>query len=173
MSLQATIKEEQKPAAVYQLPFEVNEILQKTLMTSPPPLPTGLGKRIRDRKMQECKEWGDELTDLVKKYIAPSAGTMLDFYSKATSQTDASGLIQESGSGFLQPCDNVSFFIDPTNNSPKRFSFSTTLEGDAFTGIVTYGITTDGLRYAAQIQISCPAKNVTAVVQNYNYIKQP
>jgi hypothetical protein len=172
MSVQATIKGEQKPASVYQLRFDINGVLQKTLMTAPPPPPSGLGKGMKEKKIQEAKEWGNDLADLIKKYMAPSAGTMLDFYSKATSQTDPSGLIKMSGTAFLQPGDMVAFLIDPTTNSPKQFTFSTSLQDDAVTGTVTYGITNDGLRYAAQIQVSCPAKNVTAVIQNYNYMKQ-
>jgi hypothetical protein len=172
MSVQPTIKGEQKPAAVYQLRFDVNGVLQKTLMTAPPPPPTGLGKGIKEKKMAEAKEWGNDLADLVKKYMTPSAGTMLDFYSKATSQTDATGLVKVSGTAFLQPGDNVAYFIDPTTNSPKQFTFSTSLSGDAVTGTVTYAVTNDGLKYAAQVQISCPAKNVVAVVQTYNYVKQ-
>jgi hypothetical protein len=172
MSVQATIDGDQKPASVYQLRFDINGNLVKTLMTAPPPPPSGLGKRIRAKKLQEFKEWGDELADLVKKYMAPSAGTMLDFYSKSTYQTDPSGLIKVSGTAFLQPGDNVSFLIDPTTNSPKQFTFSTTLESDAVTGMVTYAMTADGLRYAAQIQITCPAKKVTSVIQNYGYVKQ-
>jgi hypothetical protein len=172
MSVQPTIKGEQKPAAVYQLRFDVNGTLQKTLLSAPPPAPTGLGKGIKEKKIKEAKEWGSDLADLIKKYMAPSAGTMLDFYSKANSQTDPNGLVKVSGTAFLQAGDNVSFYIDPTTNSPKQFTFSTSLQGDAITGTVTYGATADNLKYAAQVQISCPAKSVTAVIQNYNYIKQ-
>ncbi len=172
MSVQTTIDGDQKPAAVYQMRFDLNGNLVKTLMTAPPAPPSGLGKRIKEKKIQEFKEWGDELADLVKKYMAPSAGTMLDFYSKSTSQTDPSGMIKVSGTAFLQPGDNVYFLIDPTTNSPKQFTFSTTLESDAVTGVVTYGMTADGLRYAAQTQVTCTAKKVTAVVQNYSYVKQ-
>jgi hypothetical protein len=172
MSVQATIKGEQKPASVYQLRYDINGNLQKTLMTAPPPPPTGLGKRIREKKLQEAKEWADDLADLVKKYMAPTAGTMLDFYSKASSQTDPNGLVKVSGTAFIQPGDNVAFFIDPTDNSPKQFTFATSLDGDAITGTVTYALTKDGLKYPAQIQVNAPAKNVVVVVQNYNFIKQ-
>ncbi len=172
MSVQATIKGEQKAASVYQLRFDPSGVLQKTLMTAPPPPPTGLTKSLKAKKIKEAKEWNEDLADLVKRYMAPSTGNMLDFYSKAKSETLSSGLVKESGKAFLQAGDSVAFFVDPTTKSPKQFTFSTSLQDDPVSGTITYGSTKDGLKYAAQIQIACPPKEVKVVVQTYNYIKQ-
>ena len=120
----------------------------------------------------EFKQWADGLAELVKTYMAPSPGNMMDFYSKAAFSAFADGTVQVSGSGFLQPGDTATFWVDKGTKAARRYAFTTALNGDAVSGQVTYGAVPGGPQYAAQTLVNVPAKEVSATMENFNFIKQ-
>ena len=99
----------------------------------------GIRGRIKKGKIEDFEKWLGELADLVKKYMAPTPGTMMDFYSKATFSASPDGTVAVSAPAFIQPGDRATFFVDQKTNKPERYTFTTSLEGDAVTGTVNYG----------------------------------
>ena len=182
MRTEVTLKvkgETQQVVKLHEVRVDLDGRPQKTELTAPqaPPEPSkrGLGIRakIKNAKKQEkvadFKQWAGELSELVKNYTTPSAGTMFDFYAKATYTPIQNGLVEIKGRDFLQPGDSVTFVIDGSTKAPQSFSFKTMLGRDAVQGNVEYGQEPAGPRYAARTTVNVPAKSVTAKVETYDY----
>ena len=81
--------------------------------------------------MGEIKSEVEALVELTKKYMAPTPGQMFDFYSKATIGPAPTGGVQASGTNFIQPGDQVTYFIDPATKSPTSYNFASVAPGQA------------------------------------------
>ena len=174
MRVEVTLKGEPKPAQLYQMRFDVDGKPQKTLLSAPQEQKKsrGIRGRIKENKIEDFKEWAGKLAELVKDYMAPTPGTMMDFYSKAKYSQSSDGKILISGQGFIQPGDNASYWIDPATKIPSRFEFQTVLDGDPVSGKVEFGQVPGGPQYTARIIVSVPAKKVSAKIENFNYQRQ-
>ncbi len=171
MRVQLTIKGDEKPASLYQMNYAGGQ-LQKTLLSAPPAQggrKHGLRHRIKEQKIDEFKAWASQLTDLVKRYMAPTPGTMMDFYSSATFSPVPSGNVRASDIGFIQPGDTAVYYINPATKSPVSYSFFTTLQGDAVHCTVHFSQVPGGPQYASTVSISVPAKQVSAIITNFEY----
>jgi hypothetical protein len=140
MRVQLTYDGDQKPASLYQMNY-VGGQLQKTDISAPPEesgRKLGIKHRVKDDKMAEIKSQVEALIDLTKKYMAPTPGQMFDFYSKATIGPAPTGGVQATGQNFIQPGDNVTYFINPATKSPTAYNFTTSLSGKPVTGTAQF-----------------------------------
>jgi len=174
MRVEVSLKDETKPAQLYQLRYDLDGKLQKTLLTAPQEEGSGRGirGRIKKGKIEDFKEWANKLAELVKEYMTPSPGTMMDFYAKAHFTEAADGSVQITADDFIQPGDKATYWIDPATKIPHRYVFETTLDEDAVSGQVDFGQVPDGPQYAARIMVEVPSKQVSAKIENYNYQRQ-
>lgn len=170
MRVQITYKGDEKPAALYQMNY-ANGQLEKTRLSAPPKMPRkrGIRGRIEAEKIEEFQAWAGQLTDLVKRYMAPTPGTMMDFYAKATFAPMPSGNVRASGSGFIQAGDAATYWIDPETHRPVSYNFTTALQGDPVTCSVTFRQVPGGPQYASTLVVSVPAKEVVANVTNFEF----
>ncbi len=175
-----TVRGEAKQVVkLYEIRVDLDGRPQKTELTAPraPAEPSkrsfGIRTRIKNAKKQEkvaeYKRWAGELSELVESYTTPSAGTMFDFYAKATYTPVENGLVEVKGRDFLQPGDSVTFVIDAATKAPRSFAFKTRLSQDTVQGNVEYGQAPAGPRYAERTTVNVPAKSVTAKVETYDY----
>ncbi|MBP7866872.1 MAG: hypothetical protein KA419_13095 [Acidobacteria bacterium] len=174
MRVEVTLKGEPKPAQLYQMRFDADGKPQKTLLSAPQEEPKGRGLRgrIKANKIEDFKEWAAKLAELVKNYMAPSPGTMLDFYAKAALSPSPDGTVQVSAGGFINPGDRAVYWLDKETKVPRRFVFETKLEGDAVKATAEFGQVQGGPQYVARLTIDVPAKKVSAKIENYNYQRQ-
>ena len=70
------------------------------------------------------------------------------------------------------PGDTVSFTIDAPTRQTQRMTIMTTLEGDEVTVTATFKTLASGLNYPAYLQMNVPDKNLSVLIQNYDYINQ-
>ena len=174
MRIELTLKGEAKPAQLYQMRFDLDGKPQKTLLSEPPEekKARGIRGRVKANKIKDFKEWADTLGDLVKDYLAPTPGTMMDFYAKAAFSPSPDGTVQVTAGGFIQPGDKVTFWLDPSTKVARRFAFQTVLDEDAVSGTVEFGQVTDGPQYAARVLVHVPSREVSAKIENFNYQRQ-
>jgi hypothetical protein len=178
--------ESKQMVKLYEVRVDLDGKMQKTELTAPlasqeePSKGRSRGLRAKvekkrtakkQEKIEELKEWTTSLSDLSKDYTAPSAGTMLDFYSQASYTPRPDGLVAVQGRDFLHPGDSVTFVFDPATKAPTTFSFKTTLGDDAVQGQVEYGQVPSGPRYAARTTLNVPARQLTAKLETYEYQK--
>ncbi|MBP7147676.1 MAG: hypothetical protein KBD01_09035 [Acidobacteria bacterium] len=174
MRVEVTVKGDSRPASLYQVRYDANGELQKTLLTPPadPQKKRGLRGAIQKNKTEEFRDWAGQLSELVKRYMAPTAGEMMDFYAKATMRPGPDGTAEMSAGDFVSQGDKVTFWVDKAANRPLRFHFATTLDEDPVEGKVKYGLRDDGLQYPEHIVISVPAKKVSAIIETFDYLRQ-
>lgn len=174
MRVSLTYKGEAQDPQLYQMNWDASGTLQKTLISAPPDEKKrhGVRKHVAESEIADFKKWMSDLMDLVKQYMTPTPGQMMDFYSKATITPAPTGGMAATESGFIQPGDKATYYIDPATHKPTKYAFMTTLQGDTVNATVVYGAVPGGPQYAAQTSIEVPAKQVTAVIENFNYVKQ-
>ena len=154
--------------------FDLDGNLQQTAITEPTQQKKkrGIRGKMAAKKAAEMQEWSGKITELAKKYMAPSPGTMMDFLMKASFTTEGDGTVKISGKGFLQPDDQATFWGDPNMKNMSRFQFITNMEGDEISGKVDYKQVQGGPQYAARTVIEVPTKDFSIKIENYDYIKQ-
>jgi hypothetical protein len=174
MRVSLTYKGTAEAPQLYQMNWAPDGSLQKTLISAPPEekKERGVRKHVEESDIANLKAYIDSLVELTKKYATPSPGTMMNFYSAAVMTPAPGGGVAATESGFLQPGDKATFTLDPTTHQAKSFTFSSTLQGDAVSGTVTYGSVSGGPNYASQTSVSVPNKQIALVLENFNYVKQ-
>ena len=171
MRVQLTYKGDEKPASLYQMNY-VGGQLQKTEISAPPEesgRKHGIKHHVKEEKMDEIKSQVEALVELTKKYMAPTPGQMFDFYAKATIGPAPSGGVQAAGTNFIQPGDQVTYFIDPATKSPTSYTFSTAMQGKPVTGTAQFAQVPSGPKYASQLTINDPSDNLSIAVTNFEY----
>jgi len=176
MRVEVTHKGETKPAKLYALRFDADGKVEKTELTSEAPPPEGhqrgLKGRVVEKKTAEAKEWAGELADLVKGYLTPSPAVLQTFFGKATPVEAPGGLVQIVATDVVAPGDKMVYEITPDTQSLKRFMFNTSLEGDPVAGEVEFATIPGGPNYAGRTTVNVPAKQLSAKIENFQYVKQ-
>jgi hypothetical protein len=138
------------------------------------PLPRGFfRKKVAEAEREKMEKYLKDLRTFLHQYTLPSAGKVIDFISKTViPPPGAGGLLQLSGGGVVVPGDTVSLTIDAPTKQTRRMTVMTSFQGDEVTVTATFKTLTSGLNYAAYIQMNVPDKNLTVLIQNYDYINQ-
>jgi hypothetical protein len=98
---------------------------------------------------------------------------VIDFISRTPiAAPGPGGLLQLSGSSVVVPGDTVSLTVSAPTRQTQRMSVMTTFQGDDVTVTATFKSLNSGLNYPAYVQINVPDKNITVLIQNYDYINQ-
>ncbi len=176
MRVAVTVEGEPKSTQLYQMRFDLDGKLQKTAIggeeAKKKKVRGPARKRIAEKKMSKVKEYVGKVSDLVKTYAHPTPGNMLDFFSRATFAPTAAGQVEIKGTDFLQPGDSATFWIDSATGQTRTYAFRTSMAGDPVNGQVDFQTLQDGPSYAARVSISVPDKSLSAVVENFDYIRQ-
>jgi len=179
MRVQVTHKGEAKPAKLYAMRFDTGGKVEKTELTAQAPpaeAPSGRGgrlkERVKDKKIAEAKEWGGELADLVKTYLTPTPDVLQTFFGKATTAAAPGGLMQIVATDVIAPGDRMVYEITLDTQALKRFMFNTTLEGDPVAGQVQFATVPNGPNYAATTTVDVPKKELSAKIENFQYVRQ-
>ena len=107
------------------------------------------------------------------QYTLPTAGKVIDFISKtAIPAPGPGGLLQLSGGSVVVPGDTVSISVNAPTKETRRMSIMTFYQGDEVTVTATFKTLANGLNYPAYVQMSVPEKNLTILIQDYDYINQ-
>jgi hypothetical protein len=148
---------------------------QHTVLTDQSnPIPGGfLRKRLAEKEREKMEEYLKDLRTFLHQYTLPSAGKVIDFISKTPiAPPGPDGLLQLSGGGVVVPGDTVSLSIDAPTRQTRRMTIMTFFQGDEVTVTATFKTLASGLNYAAYVQMNVPDKNLTVLIQNYDYINQ-
>ena len=175
MQLETTAEDAQQPVKLYAMRYDDNGNLQKKLLSGEADNKAAwyaIRGRVKKKRARELNEWTTRLAEMVKLYTTPTRGQLLDFYTKARSTATADGTVRFTAIGFLGTDDTATFWVDSASQTPNRFGFSTTLDGFKVMGEVEYGELTDGTRYARKVRVEVPERQVRAVVETFDYIRQ-
>ena len=134
-------------------------------------LPIGFLRRaIMEEKRKEMDQYLTALRSLLDQYTLPSTGKVLDFMNQAvTTGPDAGGLILMSGSSVIVPGDSMSVWTDARTRKTRKIEVNTFYRGDTVQLTATFKTIASGLTYAAYAEVAVPAKQLSVLVQNYDY----
>jgi len=138
------------------------------------PLPRGfLRKKIAEDERKKMEEFLKSLRTFLDQYTLPTAGKVIDFISKTPIPAPGpGGVLQLSGSSVVVPGDTVSISVNAPTKQTTRMSIMTTFKEDEVTVTVTFKTLASGLNYPAYIQLNVPDKNLSVLIQNFDYINQ-
>jgi len=138
------------------------------------PLPGGfLRKRVAEKEREKMEEYLKSLRTFLHQYTLPTAGQIINLISTTTIPAPGpDGSLQIAGASVVVPGDTVSLSINAPTRQTRRMSIMTTFQGDSVTVTVTFKTLANGLNYPAYIQVNVPDKNLTLLIQNYDYINQ-
>ena len=72
----------------------------------------------------------------------------------------------------IAPGDRMVYEIAPDTQALQRFMFKATLDGDPVDGQVQFATVPNGPNYAAATTVNVPAKQLSAKIENFQYVKQ-
>jgi hypothetical protein len=148
---------------------------QHTLLTDQSnPLPRGFfRKRIAEKERADMEHYLKGLRTFLHQYTLPTAGKVIDFISKTSIPGPGpGGVLQLSGGSVVVPGDTVSMSVYAPTKETRRMSIMTFFQGDEVTVTVTFKTLANGLNYPAYVQMNVPDKNLTILIQDYDYINQ-
>jgi hypothetical protein len=130
-------------------------------------------KRIAEKERAEMETYLKGLRTFLHKYTLPTAGQVINLISTSPIPAPGpDGNLQITGASVVVPGDTVSLSINAPTRQTRRMSIMTFFQGDEVTVTVTFKTLANGLNYAAYIQVNVPDKNLTLLIQNYDYINQ-
>lgn len=148
---------------------------QHTLLTDQSnPLPGGFfRKRIAEQEREKMEKYLKDLRTFLHQYTLPTAGKVIDFISQTPIPAPGpGGLLQLSGGSVVVPGDTVSISVYAPTKETRRMSVMTTFQGDDVTVTATFKALANGLNYPAYVQLNIADKNLSVLIQNYDYINQ-
>lgn len=148
---------------------------QHTLVTDQSnPLPRGFfRKKVAEQERDKLEKYLKDLRTFLHQYTLPTAGAVINFISATPLPAPApGGVLQLSGSSVVVPGDTVSLSIYAPTKETRRMSVMTTFQGDEINLTATFKTLASGLNYPAYVQVNVPDKNLTVLIQNYDYINQ-
>jgi hypothetical protein len=148
---------------------------QHTLLTDQGnPLPRGfLRKRLAEEEKKKMEDYLKGLRTFLHQYTLPTAGKVIDFIGKTSIPAPGpDGVLQLSGSSVVVPGDTVSISVYAPSKATRRMSIMTFFQGDEVTVTATFKTLASGLNYPAYVQMNVADKNLTVLIQNYDYVNQ-
>ena len=147
---------------------------QHTLLSDQgnPPPQGFFRRRIEEREHQQMEAYLKSLRTFLHQYTLPTAGQIINLISTSPILPVPGGLLQVSGSSVVVPGDTVSVTFSATSRLTQRMTMMTFFQGDEVTVTATFKSLSNGLSYPAYTQVNIPSKNLTLLIQNYDYINQ-
>jgi hypothetical protein len=138
------------------------------------PLPGGfLRRRVAEKEREKMEDYLKSLRTFLHQYTLPTAGQVINLISSSPIPAPGpGGILQITGASVVVPGDTVSLSVNAPTRQTTRMSIMTFFQGDEVTVTVTFKTLVSGLNYAAYIQVNVPDKNLTLLIQNYDYVNQ-
>ena len=138
------------------------------------PLPGGFfRKRVAEKEREETETYLKSLRTFLHQYTLPTAGQVINLLSTAAIPAPGpDGSLQIAGASVVVPGDTVSLTVNAPTRQTRRMTIMTFFQGDEVNVTATFKTLATGLNYAAYIQVNVPDKNLTLLIQNYDYVNQ-
>lgn len=160
---------------IYQISYGPDGTQQPTLLNDQSAqLPMGFLRRaIAENRRQQTEQYITDLRALVDQYTLPSVGAVINFISQANIQgghaPDGSPILQMTGTNVINSGDTFYLAVNPTTFQTRRIQVNTTYQGDAVTVTATFATLPSGLTYPQYVDVEVPDKQLSLLVQNYDY----
>jgi|WetSurMetagenome_2_1015567.scaffolds.fasta_scaffold387719_1 hypothetical protein len=178
---QISYKGEVKSTKNYSVVVGPNGKDQKTSLDPPAPPPQPEGRRgrlkadIKDKKVDEIKQYMQQAQQLISQYVPPS-GAKIQAAAQAgkvsVSEPDP-GSIQLTIQDYVQPGDSMVLTFNKAAKALTSLAVNSYLgeQKDVVSLQVTFAKLPDGTNHVATTNLVAKAKDITVYSQNLNYQK--
>lgn len=162
---------------IYQVSYGPDGAQQQTLLNDQSAqLPMGFLRRaIAENQRQQTEQYIADLRALVDQYTLPSVGAVINFISQTNIQggkaPDGSPILQMTGNNVISAGDTFYLAVSATTFQTRRVQISTTYQGDQVTVTATFTTLPSGLTYPQYVDVEVPDKQLSLLVQNYDYFQ--
>jgi hypothetical protein len=176
--METIFKGEIKSTKQSQCQYDPDGIVQKTMLSAPPPpaeKKRGVRGKVIEKKKGEMKDYMERVASLVKRYVPPEGSQMQQSFQagKGEMQPAAGGVVTLVFHDYAKPGDTVSLKFDTAANKIQGYDVSTYL--DAPEEVVTLKVVFDnlpgGTNYVAQSILDATAKQIQIRTTSSSYNK--
>ena len=156
--------------------LDANGQPQRTLLNdTPSQLPGGFFRRaIEENKRKKLEKFMGGLSGLLDKYALPSAGSVIAYIVQAqiapVTTPDNKTVLQVTGTNVVVPGDTFAMTVDGATMQTTRLQITTTYEGDPVNITATFKAMKGGPNHLQYATVSVPAKDVTVMIHNFDYV---
>jgi hypothetical protein len=134
-----------------------------------------LKRAIIEHKVEETKEYMEQVSALVKEYVPPDPQRIQSAAEAGKISIQPSqGISNITIKDYLKPGDSVVLGFDPSAKKIRSYSVQSFLNNpkdDPVTLNVTFGTLPDGTSYPQQTVLDAPSKNIQVKTTNSGYAK--
>ncbi|HEY6292639.1 MAG TPA: hypothetical protein VI455_13910, partial [Terriglobia bacterium] len=172
-----SLKGEVKKQTLYQVRLGPDGKNQKTDLSAPPPPPSGgrLKKRIVEKKVDELKDYAQQIAALVQSYVPPDPAKMQQAFQQGTAMLGSAGSPGEVKivfTNYNMQGDSMTLVFNREQKSIQSVQVSSYLNNDptdAVTFSAQFAKLPDGTNYMAGATVNGEKKQLTIQIQNMNY----
>jgi hypothetical protein len=148
------------------------QLVHKTLNEQGAKMPTAfLIKEIAESEKDNMEKFLFGLRDFLKKYSLQETDQVKRFISAATWQVvDSTHEYIFTGRNVEEQGDQLIWLIDDKSYSTSKIEVNTIFEEDIIHFSAAFVRLKDGLNYLAYAEAHIPAKNITLLIHNYDYV---
>jgi len=127
-----------------------------------------LKAKVVENKKDEMKDYMEQASALIQKYVPPSPEDIERAKAKAKVDAPAAGRVRVTFADYLLPGDHLAIDVDAAANKLQGLSVASYLDKqeDTVTLDVKFGALADGTSYTAESTLDVKAKNIRVVIQN-------
>jgi len=136
----------------------------------------GLRARIREKKIEEYKEYADQMRSLMQQYVPPEKARLDQAYQQGNVMFGPAGVPNEVRiviTNYVKPQDSVTLVFDKQQKRLLSMSISSYLNdpSDAVKLNVQFSSLPDGTNHVSSMILDGVSKQLTIAVTNTNYQK--
>ena len=136
----------------------------------------GLRGRIREKKIEEYKEYADQMRSLMQQYVPPEKARLDQAYQQGNVMFGPAGVPNEVRiviTNYVKPQDSVTLVFDKQQKRLLSMSISSYLNdpSDAVKLNVQFSSLPDGTNHVSSMILDGVSKQLTIAVTNTNYQK--
>lgn len=136
----------------------------------------GLAHRIKEKKGEEYKEYGQQIGALAQQYVQPSSERLQQAYSRGDlmlGSADAPGLVKMVIKNYVKPNDQVTLIFNRQARTIQALNIQSYLDDpkDAVNISVQFSQLADGTNHVSSMQTNGVSKQLLVTTQNSNYTR--
>ena len=131
----------------------------------------GLRGRRQEAALDDFAAYLERVMKQASQYIFMSRGTLVDVFDRGK-LTEGKESVDLAAGDLFAKGDKLAMSFDPASSLALKLDFTTTLDQDTITGVVTFARMENGPNKPAKFELSIPGQKLTITSETYDWIEQ-
>ena len=131
----------------------------------------GLRGRRQEAALDDFAAYLERVMKHASQYIFMSKGTLVDVFDRGKVTEGKESVDLAAGDLFVKG-DQLAMSFDPASNLAQKVNFTTTLDQDTITGVVTYARMENGPNRPTRFELKIPTQQLTITSETYDWLEQ-